>query len=238
MYDYEAERAAQQAERDQRRNAMHALMASVGVELAKLGDPARFEPRLDGDGVPLESGDLVFADGLEVHASLYRDGYHAGAKYRVRFSPNVPREADGSNRTLRDYGLVEGKSPEISVQYEATPERIAKDIRRRLLADFDVRAKMAKVAERQASRKRYQDGQRALALELFELADQKPRPDDFGRDRYATIRLYEFAPGVSYGDLQVRGDDSVHLEVNVSGEVAKAFLEMLKARRAGAEVQS
>jgi hypothetical protein len=234
MYDYEAERAAQQAERDQRRNAMHALMASVGFELAKLGDAARFEPRLDGDGVPLESGDLVFADGLEIHASLYKDGYSVGAKYRVRFSPNVPREADGSYRTLRDYGLVErdGKSPEISVQFEATPERIAKDLRRRLLTDFDVRAKMAKVAELQASRKRYQDGQRALALELFELAGQVPRPEDFERDRYATIRLYEFAPGVGYGDIQVRGDDSVHLEVNVSGEVAKEFLAMLKARRA------
>jgi hypothetical protein len=60
---------------------------------------------------------------------------------------------------------------------------------------------------------------------------RRPAKDPYRPDERAAIRLYDFAPGVSYGAIEVRGDDSVKIDVHVNGEIARAFLEMLKARR-------
>lgn len=230
MSDYDNYLAQRRAAEKARVEAFRALMASVSQELVKLGDPAVFDQRLDLDSrAPTSYGVLRFADGLELGASLSQQGYSAGAKHRLVFSMKVPHEADGAMRSLRDYGVIPygENAPEISVADDAGPARVAKEIRRRLIEKNDLRGKLAKVLEIQASRAAYANRQDALAGLLFSIAEQQPRNE---RDD-KTIRLYDFAPGVSYGDLTVGGDDSVQIKVSVNGAVAKAFLEMLKARR-------
>jgi hypothetical protein len=176
---------------------------------------------------------LSFDDGLEIDAARSKRGYTNPGKWRLVFDMRVPREADGTYRSLRDYGAVPyGESaPEISVADNATPERIAKEIERRLIVANDLRGKLAKVVEVQASRAAFKNGQHKLARELMAFVGHVPEEREFDRDRNQSIRLYDFAPGVSYGSLEVSGADSVKIDVRVNGAVAKAFLEMLAARR-------
>jgi hypothetical protein len=230
MQEYEARREAERAAEAARVREFGILMEVVALELAKAGEGAvMFRPRV-WDDVAQAAGELVFADGLELHASTTRIGYGAAGKYRLVFSMNVPREADGTYRSLRDYQQGD-VAPEITVGADATPERIAKEIRRRLIVDFDLRARLAKVLEIQASRAAFARGKEALARELFALAEQAPREREFEQGRDAEIRLYGFAPGVSYGHMRVSGDDSVRVELSVNGAVAREILALLKARR-------
>lgn len=207
-----------------------ALFTAVAAQLRALGEGAvKFEDTTRDDDFR-QSGRLVHPEfALDLYS--YNDGYSASAKRRVTVSGSWPRPKDGAYKRLRDYGIGDynASDPEISVAITGTAERIAKDIRRRLIQGEDIRGKTKAVIARQVEANAYADRKRTLTLDLFKLVGQKPRDGEFERDGTPTVRLYDFAPGVSYGDVRVNGDDSVKFDVTVSGAVAKRLLETLVA---------
>lgn len=229
---YEVRLQAERAEKAARIASFARHMEMGAIKLQELGEGVVRFAQATYDDVPVDSGLLTFEDGLELLAGLYRDGYHARAKYRIRFSMSVPRGHDGRVGGLRDYGVIgyNDPIPEISVSFDAPAERVAKDLRRRLIEGFGLRTMLAKVRESLAARAAYADGKARLASELFGLMKQPIRESELSSDRAPTIRLYGIG-GVSYGSLAINGPDSVKIEASVDAALARAFLELLVSRK-------
>lgn len=215
---------------------------------ARMEQVAEQLSKLDGVLWSYEPGDENFArpygnlargeDGLpsrrfRLHVQSFRDGYSASARERVKVSTSWPRASDGSYKGLREYGIISysQSEPSITVSAEASAERMAKDIIRRMIVAESLYERYQQVLDRQAKDAAYADRKAGLAAELFALAEQRVPEGAYQPSRDPEVRLYDFAPGVSYGNMRVSSDDSVRIEISVNGEIAKQFLAMLKARR-------
>ena len=215
--------------RKEKRAAFVALLIKVAEELGELGEgDVQFHDSTAVDDFRC-SGKLVQGREFVIDVYGYNDGYSANAKERIKFSGSWPREPNGPYKRLRDYGIGDYNSsdPEISVSATGDAKRIAKDIQRRLIKGEDIRGKFAAVLAKQAESNAYASRKVTLAKELFAIAGEKPRERDLEGEGTPTLRLYEFRPGVSYGDVQVRGDDTVRFELTVNGVLAKKLLTIL-----------
>lgn len=234
--DYEARRAFEHTASQNRIATFQLTAAAIAAALSKL-DATRWTfvaGEHENDVRPY--GELV-GQGLALHVSQFRDGYSAGAKDRIEITGSWPREKHGAYKRLSDYGVIpyNESEPRITVAVSNTPERIAKDIKRRLIDGEDLRTKYAKVVAAIAAGNAYDDRKEQLTTELHAIAGQPLPSKEDRRGRDHSIRLYEFAPGISYGDITATGDDTVKFDVTVNGALAKALLEFLAARRRKAE---
>lgn len=147
-----------------------------------------------------------------------RTHYHKAPAGRVEVSTRYPGPKSGGD--ARDYGAPK---PSASLALDKTPEKIAAEVGRRILAEYRVGLEIVRAANAAADAH-----YNRRAEELERVLGRKPDAEE-AREGRATI--YGAGDGAAWGNVTAHGDGEVTLDLHsVPVALAAGLMAQLKAR--------
>lgn len=173
---------------------------------------------------------MVHDSGLRISLHRYKDGYSAGAKYRFNVRGDWGKDGSGHSMSLRDSGLIPyGESePGITIGEGQSDKAFANAILNRLVDREGLFGYFEKIQGVIESRAKYEAGKVSTGEVLEELLGIPG-----GNGDRPTFRMYGYAPGVSYGEIEVSSENCVKFELTVNAETAKKMVAALVALKEG-----
>ena len=219
-----------QAEAKNTRQAFHAGLDARMIAVAALMPGWTFAPDDDPGEAYHYWITMVHDSGLRISVNRFKDGYSAGAKYRFKVRADWGKDGSGHAMSLRDSGLIPyGEvEPSITIGEDQSDKAFANAIVNRLVDREGLFGYFEKIQGVIDSRAKYEAGKVSTGEELAKILDLFPGAGD-----RPTFRLYGYAPGVSFGEIEVSSEDCVKFELTVNAETAKTMVAALVALKEG-----